>query len=1322
MHQLVPHFILENYAAGKMRGGFPAAGLFVDISGFSTITDALLTHGQHGAEVLAGVMRATFEPLIHSVFEQGGFIASHAGDAFTALFPLDGPAKDVCLRALSAAWNIQQHAGAHLQHTTPYGEFFVSAKVGLALGEVNWGILASGDGRRATYFFQGTTVDGCAEAEHQAQAGEIVLEAGLAGKIHGLAATQPAGDCFRLVSLSGALPAPQPAAPPEVNLDLAGRFFPRQLFTQAHGGEFRQVVNLFISLPTVRTETQLHIFMESLFGLQERYGGLLIRLDFGDKGSNLLLFWGIPATHENDLERALHFILELQAQTTIPINGGVTYTVAHAGFIGGDMSEEYTAFGRGVNLAARFMTAAPRGEIWLDENVAARVQSHYDLEYVDEMTFKGFAHKQKVYTLLERKEEAAPAYEGELVGREAELQALAEFVQPIFSGNYPGMLVVWGEAGMGKSRLVHELLSGLAKTSPARMRVFLAQADEILREALNPFRYWLKRYFGVSPTQVDARNKRSFNATLDRLITATQDRWLADELDRTRSFLGALVGLHWPDALYEQLDAPGRYENTFISVATLLQAESRQAPVVLFLEDAHWLDDDSKAFLLRLMRILTAEEGVSYPIAMIATTRFEGAGLPLESQSCVRSTNVAISANQQIDLSKLSRKALAALAEHQLGEPAGESLMDLLAKQAEGNPFFAEQTLRYLKENGRLVRDEGGWKVETQPEAPLPTDVRAVLVARLDRLAQEVKEVVQTAAVLGREFEVRLLAHMLHDDPNLPQKIAGAEQENIWTALSELRYIFKHTLMRDTAYDMQLRARRQSLHALAVEALESLYAGALSIHYGELAYHAEQAGWVENARRYLRLAGEDAKEAYQNSLALDYFSRALALTPEDDLNAHFELLLAREAIYELLGNIEQRQQDLAKLETLGLESGEPGKMTKVVDRLADYAYDTGDFPRTIELAQRASALALSINERETAILAQIWLSAALLHQGKLEEAAQHSKIGLELASKTQDRLNESRLLNTYGLICVEQENFSLGRSSFEQSLEFAREIGDLRTQAGALNNLGLIAGFQGDYAAAEDYYELSLALGRQIGTRSGEGIALGNLGWIAGSLGEYEKARAYAEQSIRIAREIDDPHSEALGFINSSAYAGALGDQETAVQCALQGQAIAHKIGEQSSEAWALTYLGHSRLALEQLHAAAGAYQAGLAIRQELKQPHLATELQAGLARVALAGGDLPTAERNLEAILAYLDGGGGLVGTDEPLRVYLTCYLVLDATGDERAGAILETAYNLLQARVASIKTEAPRQAFMQNIEYNRAILAAWEKQEGARSHGGAG
>ncbi|MEW5867764.1 MAG: tetratricopeptide repeat protein [Chloroflexota bacterium] len=1298
----MPSFILENYAAGLTSGSLQAVSIFVDISGFSSMTDVLMGYGQHGAEVLAEVMRAAFAPLIQAVYEQGGFIVTHAGDSFTGIFPWGGDPDQAAWRALAAAQNIQQHVAAQPCYKTPYGEFPISVKTSLASGGTAWGILTSANQRRAMYYFEGSAIDNSAAAEHHARPGQILLDSTFYTQVQAGVGVEPVDQYYRVVSLPDQSPAPLPVALPELDLELAKRFIPKNLFTQRMPGEFRQVVYLFISLTAVCAGGQLERFAQTVFDLQDQYGGLP-KLIFGDKGAHMLLIWGAPVAFENDVERALSFILELQARTAIPVNGGITYRIAHAGFIGSDLSEEYAAYGRGVNLAARFMTSAPRGEIWLDEYIARKAEERYSVEYNGEQKFKGFAQPQKVYVLFERKEASEIAYEGELVGRQAELQQLGDFVRPIFGGQYAGIIVVWGEPGMGKSRLVHEFLKNVSSEAQDRtqkLQVFLAQSDAILREPLNPFRYWLKHYFGVLDTAAEVRNKRSFDRKLDGLIAQITDQRLAGELDRTRSFLGALVGLTWPNSLYEQFDAQARYENTLIGLTTLLQAESLQGPMIFFLEDAHLLDDDSKAYLPRLVRTLKAEEQAQYPIAFLITARFEGAALPLEGFEF-----------QRIDLAQLNRSALAAFVQSYLGKSPTDALLELLETRAEGNPLFAEQVLRYLQEENLLKYQGDAWDVAAIQHSLLPTDVNAFLVARLDRLLQAVKEVVLTAAVLGREFEVRLLSRMLRDDEALPYKIAQAERESIWAALSEIRYIFRHAMLRDAAYQMQVRTRQRALHALAVEALESLYAIDLGSRYGELAYHAEQASLIEKACLYLHKAGDAAREAYQNNQAVDYYTRALALTPESDPEGRFELLFKRENVYEILSKMEERQEDLNALHALSRQLADEGKLAVVLSRQSDHAHDQGDFTSAAELGQQCVDLALSIGKWETAIQAYNRLALAELRQNAFEAASRHVEQGLELSDQHAE-FEKSWLLTTRGLIAFEQRDISLAQRTFEQCLSLAQRSGERRAQARSLNNLGMIAGYQSNYQAAQKYYEQALALARETGVRAGEGLVLGNLGWIAGNMGEYQQARSYAEQNLRIAREVGNLYDEAYALINLSSYTGALGDHGMALHYAQQGLELCRRMGETSGEAWAQTYLGHNQFALGRLDAAAGAYQAALEIRRKLGQPVLATEPLAGLARTALANGDqgLRSAACNyVEEVLDYLGRGGSLAGTDEPLRVYYSCYLVLAYSGDGRAASVLETAYQALQARTVALQDAVSQKAFIENVEINRLILAAW-------------
>lgn len=1305
MHRLIPPIILENYASGNLNGEFETVGMFADMSGFSAMTDELMTHGQHGAEVLAVVLRKAFGPMIQSVYEQGGFIATQAGDAFTALFPVTGSLQEAAQKALTAAADIQQHIQSQARPVTPYGEFQIAVKIGLSLGQAAWGILESADSKQAVCYFKGSAIDESARAEQFARREQVILSPSFYEAAREFVQVENMEGHFRLVEYTGKPAEPQPVELPAFDLELASRFFPKDLLTQRFAGEFRQVVGLFVGLPEVEQEAKLERIMQSVFELQKRYSGL-VKLYFGDKGPHILVIWGAPVAYENDVERALSFILDLRTRAKTQLHAGITYRIAHAGCIGSALSEEYATFGRGVNLAARFMTSAPEGEIWVDEFAARRARANFDFEYIEARNFKGFSQPQKVFSLLGRKPAREIEYIGQMVGRESEIQQLQGFIQPIFEGQTAGLMLVFGEAGIGKSRLVYQFL---AQIPAERAAWFLAQTDQLLRESLNPFRYWLRHYFGLSDQAGEERNKRNFDSKLDELIETLPGPELAETLERTRSCLGALFGLRWPASLYEQLDAEARYQNTLIGLTALLQAESLRQPVILFIEDIQWLDDDAAGYLPRLLRALTADENVHYPVALIATSRYEGLKLPLDALP-----------HHKIDLERLDRESLAALAQFHLGGAASKTLLDILESRAEGNPFFAEQILRYAQEEHLLTEQEGQWSF-TQAEnlLTLPVNVNALLIARLDQLVQDVRETVQTAAILGREFEIRVLAHLLElqelrpADLDLTGTISAAENEAIWAALSEIRYIFRHALMWDAAYNMQLHARRQALHAVVVEALENLYANDLSSHYGELAYHAERALLPEKARGYLFKAADAAKSAYQNSQADDFYTRALKMTPPNDLVGQYDLLMARLEIYHNQGRLEECQRDLQLLDELVRKIGDPGRVLEVLSRKIETVYAMGEYTQVISLGIQALNLAEPLQSQKATIPIYNMLSNAAQRLGGYDQAQDFMEKGLALSRALGDPLMESKLLNTIGMFYTDQRNLALATENFEQSLALARRVGDLRLQAPPLANLGLVALQRSDFLAALQYSEQSLALARQIGARDGETVILANLGFISGSLGDYAQARSYTEACLRIAREIGDQYSEAMALVNLSAQFGALGNLEAAIRSANDGLKIARQIGEQSAAAWALTYLGHNLMESGKLAEAQEAYRSALQIRRELNQPVLATEPLAGQARLALAQGEPQLARQVVDEILSILEQAGNLDGTDEPLRVYFTCYQVLEQTHDMRARSLLETAHTLLQAHASQIPDESNRQRFLEQNK-NQMILSAWKQSFG--------
>jgi predicted ATPase len=944
------------------------------------------------------------------------------------------------------------------------------------------------------------------------------------------------------------------------------------------------------------------------------------------------------------------------------------------------------------------MMNAPAGQVWVDERVARRVSQSFDIEQLGAQKFKGFAVEQQVYILHGRKPSLDAVYQGEMVGREGELNRLVEFVQSMWQGHFAGVIGVAGDAGIGKGRLVHAF-----QTSPVfrehKAMWAICQADQILRQSFNPLRRWLNRYFSFFPNQAADERKLVFDAKLDELLASISDPKLAQELNRTRSILGALVDIFWDDSLYSQLDAEGRYNNTFLALIALIKAESLRQPLVLFVDDIHFIDPDTNAFLSQLKRSLFAAS-MPYPVSIVLAYRKQGVGLQMRDDLL----------DQEIELGGVSNKDVARLAETVLGGPAAPELVELLISRSEGNPYFTEQIIRYLQEQNLLEMSSDGWRqVRRGRSSALPEDISALLVARLDQLAQEVKSVVQTASVLGREFEVRVLSEMLGPETETNEYVREAEKAVIWLPLREMRYIFYHALLRDAAYAMQMRARRKELHALALSALEEIYRTEQESHYAEFAYHAENGDLRAKAQQYYALAGRVSAGLYQNNQAAEYFTRALAYTPFNDLSMQFDLVAERVELYSRMGKRDLQLKDLEYLEQWAEQLKEDDRFQRVWMLRSAYHYFLGNYQESIEFAKKAENVSGLLVDSELARYTQIVWATSLLRLGFAEEAMQRARSALGQVQVSGHRNEEGRILNVMGLIAMEQKESSPAKKYFEDALMIARETKNREVENRAVSNLAMAESMlNGNYALAREYFEQSYKISQETGDQYGVSQTLGNLGFIAGMQGDFSAARSYQEQALRMTREIGNTYAEIYSLINLSAVDGLINDAGAALRNASQAAELAQKASDRSGEAWAMLYLGHAHLLLGDFDPACRAYQASVDIRNELDQPSLSMEPLAGLVAVHMEENDLEAASRPVEAIMGFLASNSSMEGMEDPLRVLYTCYLYLLKTQDPRAAQILQKAKELLAAQVSKFKDEADRKRYVENIPWRRAIQKA--------------
>ena len=1151
MRSLFPGFIQEQYRKGLLRGELDAAGMFVDVSGFTSMTEKLMRQGKVGAESISDILNSTFSPVIDAVYRNDGFITGFAGDAFTAIFP----GKDVC-KPCVAAMEIQEIFRTNACHETPYGSFAISAKIGISYGAVHWGI--PGTEYHRTFFFRGAAIDGCAGAEHHACSGDIILDdAAMAMTRPDLFKAAPVGDGgFHRIETCSAKKSRTTNTETTIIKEVGRLFFPEQLYEQKLSGEFRDIVPVFISFEQPESFEALDKFVAAVLETTDAFGGYFNLVDFGDKGGNMLILFGAPVSYENNVQRAVSFILALKERVDISFRCGITQGEVYAGFVGSDRRSTYTVLGDRVNLAARFMMKAQWGEIWLSEGVAAKVEEHYDISPLGEYQFKGKTEKIKVFSLRGQKSRSDEiSFEQEMIGREADLKKALEFFAPLRKGRNPGVLAVWGDPGIGKTRL----LAAVKKEFTGDVEVLTLAADSILRKSMNPFATFLERYFEQSEAENAAEKKKRFEtrwaavmASIGTYPDARVVQEVTEELIRTKSFLAALIGIEWKDSLYEKLDAKSRFENTLYAVKEFIKALSLARPVIIVLDDIQWLDNDSREIVKVLFR-----QTKHFPFSLAVLGRYgdDGTKPPIDVDEEVARTELA--------LDRLPAPAVALLSEKLLGAPTGGELQDLIMRRSEGNPFFVEQICFYLKTNGLLELRNGQYHA-IGGSIDIPQGVNALLISRIDRLSQRLKDSVFTASVLGREIDVSIFSEIMRDQ-DVPSLLSEGRDERIWTPLSELLYSFRNLLLREAAYDMQLRGRLKVLHRIVADAMERTYA-AEDKHASEMAFHFERAEERDKTRHYLRKAADFAREHFQNEDAIRFYVKLLDYI--DDQTDQVDIRHKLGGVYKLIGKWKEAEDSF-----------------RTALKIAE---DLKDIPRSAD------------NMRELGYL--------LLEKGRYDESRELLDRAFETYRATGGKAGESTVLGYIGLIYYYKGDLDNAVEFFNRRLTIAKELNDRANIMVSYRYLGGVAYYRADYRQAQEYYRQVLGIAEELGAELDLAVAKLNLGLSCSYLNDFDNALRYYRESLEVYQKFGSKFYIAYTHNNMGELLFWMGNYEEAITSFKEQRNIAAELGSSRHIAMANNMLGNVSKRLKHYDQAQEYYDRALKIATEFSLKNLMCE------------------------------------------------------------------------------------------------------------------
>jgi predicted ATPase len=528
--------------------------------------------------------------------------------------------------------------------------------------------------------------------------------------------------------------------------------------------------------------------------------------------------------------------------------------------IGDNLRMDYTAVGDTTNLAARMLNLAAPGQIVIAEDTHRAVSGYFVTRPLGAQVVKGKAAPVNAYEVVRvnglrtRLEVGAERGLTPFVGRQPELTLLQERWAEVKAGR--GQVVfLLGEAGIGKSRLLLEFQRHLANEPVTWLTGRCISYGKEM--AYLPIIDLLKHNFQVEEGDDDA----TISAKIEQGMEA-----LGEELQPAIPHIKYLLSVPSGDDAILSLDAQQRRLKLFEALRAMTLQGGQRRPLILAVEDLHWIDKTSEEVLLYL-----ADSIPTARVLLIVTYR-PGYENPFGERTYT--TRIGLRTLSDHDSLRLAAGMLA------ISEFPPE-LRTLIVRKAEGNPFFLEEVLKSLLEVGALRQRNGRYVLtKSVSEIYVPDTIQDVIMARIDRLEEAPKRALQLASVIGREFTVRLLEHISDVQAQLErflQELKVLEFIYERSFYPELAYMFKHALTHDVAYNSLLVQRRKELHRLIAVAIEELYAERLPESYEMLAYHYERGEVWEKALEYLVKAGQKAQQAYANQEALDHYSRGLAM-------------------------------------------------------------------------------------------------------------------------------------------------------------------------------------------------------------------------------------------------------------------------------------------------------------------------------------------------------------------------------------------------------------------------------------------------------------
>lgn len=1216
------------------------SAIFADISGFTLLTEKLTqTLGARpGVEALSQQLNAVYSALIGQVEGYGGSVISFAGDSIIGWFGEAAESSSASWRAVTCAQGMQI-AMREFQE--------LSLRVAVTSGEARR--LVVGDPSiQLIDALAGKTVARLAIADRLAWKGEIIIDAATMQAVESHVSVREqrsdpdSAEFFYIVEALHEPADPLLFSQPDeesVQLDILRPWLLAAVYQREHSGlisfltELRPAVPLFVSFSGIDydddpgAEQKLNAFICRAQRLITKYDGALLQLVIGDKGSYIYASFGVFTAHEDDAQRAVYAALELkQTSQELPyiqsIQTGISLGTLRVGAYGNATRQTYAALGDDVNLAARLMTTAKPDEILITGRVQVDSADVFTLEPRSPIRMKGKGEPQPVFAVTGVSHHRAtrlpePAYRLPMVGRQQELNFIDEKLKLALQGK--GQVIgITAEAGMGKSRMVAEVIR------LARKRGFIGYGGACQSSGTNtPYLVWQpiwQAFFDLDPEMPQRKQTRLLEGELE-------DR-VPDRID-SLPLLGLVLDLPLPDNEFTQTLEPKDRKSALESLLEdCLKSAAAETPLLIVLEDLHWIDALSHDLLETLVR-------VSENLSICFVLAYRPPDLPrLQAQrveALAHFSQIELKYLTAADAEQLIRAKLALLFPERTGT-LPRALADELILKSQGNPFFIEELLNYLHDRGLNPFD-----ARALQELELPASLQTLILSRIDQLTEPLKVTLKVASVIGRVFPFSWLYGYypsLGEESAVKSHLAELSKLDLTpldTPDPELAYLFKHIVTQEVAYESLSFTTRAQLHELLARYLEASYPDDLPIE--ALAHHYGHSNNTIKKREYLRKCGDAALAVFSNQAALDYYRHALELAPEPE--EAIDLHINSGSIYHLIGERNEAREHYHRALQIATEHQITRKIMECETRLGNAWLLHADYSQAMTWLEKAYAHATEINDRPGICDALLEIGITHWRLANADRSAEYLQKSIEIAHELHDKKKEAYALTVLGQLEVQAGHPENAHAIYESALVLAREINDKRRIAGLLNNHANAYYVEGNYEMAEKLMQGALEVAREIGDKRGVALGLNNLANTVYMRNDFSTALTYYEQALKLGRESDDKYIKALALSSMGITLFRQGKLAEANLCYQESLGLNLEMGDRVGLSLVHCYLGLLALAQGRSSAAQREFAEGLDLAHQSSYRLYTVYNLIGIASYWNETGQVPRAVTLLGAVTA---------------------------------------------------------------------------------------